>query len=211
MEVVSYLKFSKNFASYLSAQRALSAEEEAVIAYTIEILTINLVNLVLTLMIGRLLGVLYGTAVCLAVVILFRHTAGGAHSQSPYRCAMLTIVTFPILALIAKEISLLDTLYTDGMIFIAIGIGVFAVSILAPVDNPAAPIISPVRRKKLKILSLGVVILISSIILFLRYSNWEGSSYFQQCLALGVLWSSFILSRSGHRFMYLIDKIHFKR
>lgn len=211
MEVVSYLKFSKSCAAYLSAQRTLSAEEEAVIAYTIEILTINSVNLLLTLLLGWLCGVLYGTVACLAVVVLFRHTAGGAHSRSPYRCAMVTIVLFPILALLAKQISLLNPLYSNGLAIIAIGTGIVEVSLLAPVDTPAAPIISPVRRKKLKNLSLFVVILISTIILLLWYSEWGIFSYLQQCLALGILWSSFILSKWGHLFMCYIDNIKLKR
>lgn len=99
---MSYLFLSRRTAGYLAAKAGLDQEKEVVLAYIIEVLVINIGNLLLTLLLGMLLGVLPGTVACIAAAVLFRHTAGGAHSKSPWRCTAVTIVLFPAMALLAS-------------------------------------------------------------------------------------------------------------
>ncbi len=211
MEILSYLNISKRLASHLSARTGLSSEKEVIITYAIEILIINLINVMVTLALGWLLGVWQGTVICLITVAVFRHTAGGAHSKSPWRCAMVTIAIFPLLALLGKHISGFNQNYTDVLDVIAMLVGIISISLLAPVDTPAAPIISPDRRKKLKSLSLLAITIITIIVILLRQSTWINSSEIQQYLVLSVLWVSFIISKLGHWFMNLIDQIDLKK
>jgi accessory gene regulator B len=204
---LSYLTFSRNWARYLAANTGLSPEKEIVITYAIEVLVITLVNGLLILLLGLLLGVLPATTACLATVFLFRHTAGGAHSKSPWRCAIITILIFPLLALLATFLTQLNQLFGDVLSVLAILTGLLAIIVLAPVDNPAAPIISPARRKRLKLLSLMVFMIIVIIIAILGQVGWEQAPAFRNGISLSILWISFILTKTGHNAMTFIDGI----
>lgn len=205
---MSYLAFSRRWAGYLSAIAGLPAEKENILAYVIEVLAINIANALFTLLLGLLLGVLPGTIACLVVVALFRQTAGGAHSNSPWRCAVVTILVFPLLALFAAFLSSLKQPYTDILTAAAIVTGFVSVILKAPVDSPSAPIISDARRRKLKSLSIIIMLVIAAAVLFLRTSDLPYASGLRFCLILSVLWISFILSNSGHRLMVFIDNIN---
>lgn len=207
---MSYLAFSKSLAGFLTEKAGLAHEKEVVLTYAIEMLVINLGNILFTLLLAMLLGVLPGALSCLMAVFLFRHTAGGAHSNSPWRCAAITIVIFPAMALLAVFLSRLGSTFIDVLSAVALLTGLITIAVLAPVDSPAAPIISPHRRKKLKILSLVVFTLIAAAVIFFRRSNWVYASQIRVCLILTVLWVSFMLSKPGHCLMCLVDRIKFK-
>ncbi len=208
---MSYLFLSRRTAGYLAAKTGLDQEKEAVLAYIIEVLVINIGNLLLTLLLGMFLGVLPGTAACIAAAALFRHTAGGAHSKSPWRCAAVTIIVFPAMALLASHLAAPDQIHTDILSVVAILVGLVSVIILAPVDTPSAPIISPTRRRKLKVLSIFAFTLIAIAIILLRQSVWSNAREIQLCLILSLFWTSFNLSKPGHRLMSFVDGIKIQK
>lgn len=207
---MSYLTFSRRWAGYLSQKTGLPSEQETVLAYIIEVLALNLLNIVFTLLLGALLGVLPGTAACLVIAVLFRHSAGGAHANSPWRCAAVTIAVFPLLALLGSFFSRLGQGFADMLSAGALGAGIVAMILLAPVDSPAAPIISPLRRRKLKIISIAFVVLVTVIVLLLRESRWQYAGMIQSCITLTLLWVSFMLIDWGHKLMSFVDKIPIK-
>ena len=208
---MSYLFFSRRTAGYLAAKSGLDQEKEIILAYIIEVFVLNVGNLLFTLLLGWFLGVLPGVIGCIAVAVLFRHTAGGAHSKSPWRCAAVTITVFPALALLAAYLSGFEQVYVDILSFAAILTGLVAVAALAPADTPAAPIISPARRKRLKVLSIFAFMLITTAVLIFRQSSWVYAKEIQLCLVLSLLWTSFNLSQPGHRFMSFVDGIKIQK
>ncbi len=119
---MSYLYISKRTAGYLAAKSGLSQEKELILAYVIEVLVLNVGNLLLTLLLGWFLGVLPGAVACIAAVALLRHTAGGAHSKSPWRCAAVTIAFFPAMALLASYLSAFEQQYTDILSTVTIAV-----------------------------------------------------------------------------------------
>ncbi len=175
--------------------------------YVIEVLTLTLLGIVVTLLLGLLLGVLPGTATGLLVAFLFRHSAGGAHSNSPWRCGIITAVVYPLIALLAVRLSMLKEPYPDMLTAAAVLLGLAAVIILAPVDSPAAPIISPLRRKKLKRISVVIMLMLVVFLVVLRQSQWDYAGQIQICVALNIIWLSFMLSKQGHKFISLLDNI----
>lgn len=208
---MSYLLFSRRAAGYLAAKSGLEQEKEIILAYIIEVLVLNVGNLMLTFLLGWFLGVLPGVTACIAVAVLFRHTAGGAHSNSPWRCAAVTITVFPALALLASYLSGLERIFSDIVSFAAILTGLVSVVALAPVDTPSAPVISPARRKRLKVLSVFALIMITIAILFSRQGSWVYAREIQLGLVLSLLWTSFNLSRPGHRLMSFIDGLKIQK
>ena len=203
---MSYLNFSKTWAGYLGRKTDLPLEKEIILTYIIELLVINLINIILTLFLGFLLGVLPATVSCLFMIALFRHTAGGVHSNNPWRCGVITVLVFPLIALLANIFSSLEQLYTDILSILVIIIGTVTIIRLAPVDSPSAPIISPNRRKKLKTLSLILILLVAVVVFVLRQSTWVYAPEIQLSLILGIMWVCLILSKVGHKIILWVDK-----
>ncbi len=203
---MNYLPISKRIASYLSSQTGISAEKEAIITYVIEVIIINLLNTINILMLGLLFNVLPAVITCLITVALLRNTAGGAHSNSPWRCALITAVVFLSISVSASYLSQIEQIYKDVMAIIAIAIGTFLIIRLAPVDSPSAPIISVSRRRSLKYLSITVISIILMVIVLLRQSLWLHAQEVQMAIILSVLWVSFNLTYFGHLAMSYIDR-----
>ncbi|NLW45706.1 MAG: accessory gene regulator B family protein [Syntrophomonadaceae bacterium] len=208
---MSYLEFSRKWASSLAAAHQLDEEKQAELAYAIEVLAITFLDLVLTLIVGWILGVFRNTIACLITIAAFRHSAGGGHSESPWRCALVTMTVFPLLALAARYVSMWEPLYLNLISLISITVGFALILIYAPVDSPRSLIISPIRRQRLKHLALIIMGVISIVILGLGFTGWSWAPEIRMCLALSVLWVSFNLTPWGHRFWCLIDGLGFKQ
>lgn len=204
---MSYLGFCEKSAKCLARIHHLDHEEQNVLAFVMEVLSLNILNAFITLTFGWLLGVLGGTAICLLTIAAFRHNAGGGHSNSPWRCALVTMIVFPSLAFAAKFISAWPLFYLDLLSLASILIGFAFIFIYAPVDNPKAPILSPVRRKKLKVLAFSVLAIITIIVLSLRFISWSKAAEIRMCLSLSLLWVSFNLTPLGNRLWCFIDNI----
>lgn len=110
---MSYLGFSKRWASSLAAAHQLGEEKQAELAYAIEVLAITFLDAALTLIVGWILGVFWNTVACLVTIAAFRHNAGGGHSESPWRCALVTMTVFPLLALAASHVSMWEPLHLN--------------------------------------------------------------------------------------------------
>lgn len=204
---MSYLPVSKNIAAYLACKTGLSKEKETILAYAAEIMILNILNVVLIIILGWQLGVLPGTISCLIMFALFRHTAGGAHSNSPWRCAIITVFSIPSIALLAVFASRFDGFYLDFLSIITIFAGFVVIAVLAPVDSPAAPIISPERRKRLRVLALLTMTLVAVMIIYLRVSSWHYAAEVQLSLIFGVMWICLMLSKFGHNLIAIVDGV----
>lgn len=205
MEELSYMKFSTKWASSLCKTHNLGEDKQAELAYVIELLTITVVNAFLVLALGWLLGVFWGTLTCLLTIAAFRHNAGGGHSESPWRCGIITIVVFPLLALFAGYISIWGDIYTDLLALISIVIGFTFILRYAPVENEKSPIKSPLRRKRLKNIAILVMVIVTIIVVGLRFNQWEKAAEIRLCIVLSILWFSLNLTPFGKRVWLWVD------
>lgn len=203
-------EFSRIWAARLAEQNQLGEDRQAEMAYAIQILTITLIDALLTLAFGALLGVLYGTGFCLFTVAAFRHNAGGGHSESPYRCALVTMIVFPLLALLAHYLISRPFEYIQILSALSIAIGFLSIFKYAPASNSKSLPISDHRRKKLKIYGVVVMTCLSLFILALNRSEWSMAVEMGLCVSLSILWVSFNLTETGHRLWLLIDSINLK-
>jgi len=196
---VAYLKFSSIIAEKLV--RATGNEDKKdVISYAIEVLVLNLLDIILALLIGAILGVLPGTIICLVTFIFLRSFTGGSHSKSPLACMIITGLIFPFLALTANMITSIPY-YIWGLVFL----GAFVyVLVKAPVEIETAPILSSTRRNALRYLSI-VFLLITATACFTLFKF--GYVEYMQCLALTVLWNLFAMSPLGFAFFNMVDRI----
>lgn len=204
---MKYHSFIKGISSYLIKKAGLPKENEPILTYAIEALVTSMVNITTIVFLGTLLGVLHGTIACLITGLLLRHTAGGAHSRSPWRCAAITVTIYPLMAISASYL-IINQIFADVLSALIIMKGFITAIKLAPVDSEAAPIVSPLRRKKLKTISLIVLANMSLSILIMRWTNWTHAVEIQLCIVFTILWVSFMLTPYGHRLMHIIDGIY---
>ncbi len=200
----------QRLAFFLVRENHLPQEKAAVLAYAMEILFINILNLMLTMLVGFLLGVLPGTIVCISVATAYRHTAGGAHSKSPWVCALATMMVFPAIAYLGTWLATGADTFCRLIAVVAALLGFYAVYRYAPVDSLQAPIISPERRKRLKRYSYIVIGILISGMLFLELisSLWFYARTVQLCAALTILWVSLNLTDTAAFLWSVLDNQH---
>ncbi len=200
----------QRLALFLGQENDLAQEKAPELAYALEILFINGLNLIFTMLIGFLLGVLPGTIACILVATAYRHTAGGAHSRSPWICAIATMTIFPALAYLGTYLASGAHFYSWIITAAAVLIGFYSVHRYAPVDSVQAPIISPDRRKRLKRYSYVVIGILVTILLTLEMVTnlWFHARTVQVCMALTVLWVSFNLTDTAAYLWCMLDNQH---
>lgn len=202
---MGYLVFSSRIASYLVDKTKLPRHMEEVLAYSIEVLSLNILNVGTSIIIGYIFGVLPQTIICLVSVSAIRIFAGGAHSNSPWRCAIITALVFPAMGIIATQLAPVGQAFTDVILGTSFVVSFLTLCFLSPVESPSAPIISLARRANLKRLSIASFAIILLISAYLRFYVTE-SIEIQISIALSVLWASFILTSVGHNLFKLIDQ-----
>jgi len=178
---------------------------EEVLAYSIEVLFLNIFNVGTSIIIAYFFGVLPQTIICLVSVSAIRIFAGGAHSNSPWRCAIITALVFPAMGIVAIQFAPIGQTFTDILMGISFVVSFLTLYSLSPVESPSAPIISLARRAKLKRLSIASFTIIFLISAYLRFYMTD-SMETQISIALSVLWASFILTSLGHKFFQFIDQ-----
>lgn len=198
----------QRWAAFICYQTGLDKEKEEVFAYALEILVVNIGNLCLTLLVGWLLKVLPGTVACIAVATAFRHTSGGAHSGSPWRCAIATMTIFPLLALLAHLFTSLPDIYHYILAILALLIGTILTAVYAPVDSEAAPIISESRRKRLKRNAMLVLAAITVTMILLAIVSGPWADEIMISISLSLVWVSFNLTDFAKRMWRTIDRVN---
>jgi len=95
----------------------------------------NILNLVTTVIIGLVLGVLWQMLLFMAAYIPLRSFAGGYHAKTPLRCYILSVLLLTAIALAIKYVYL--HIYFQLGLLISASITVF---LLSPVGNENKPL-----------------------------------------------------------------------
>ena len=95
----------------------------------------NILNLVTTVIIGLVLGVLWQMLLFMAAYIPLRSFAGGYHAKTPLRCYILSVLLHTAIALAIKYVDL--HIYFQLGLLISASITVF---LLSPVGNENKPL-----------------------------------------------------------------------
>jgi accessory gene regulator B len=193
-----------SIAKYLVEKTNSDEETRFVLAYAVDMLALNILNVVLAISVGWLLGVFWATILSCLIVFAYRHTAGGAHSESMYCCSVITILSFPVIAIAGKFLSQLLGGYILIFTCFSLLIGFLTMIYLAPAENAKAPIISEIRRKRLKILSLTITLV---LLLSAMAMQWQLNYEMQTVISLSVLWVSFSINKIGFKAFKYIDML----
>lgn len=198
---MSYLVVSRRIAKYL-VTKVHTGVSENVLAYAVEVLYLNLLSVLAAVVLSLFLGVPMETIFCLGTVAVTRFFAGGAHSGSPARCTAVTGLVFPSLGFLAQRVAMANQALASYMPALAVVLGLAAMVAFAPVDSPAAPIISEHRRMQLRTGSIITTVLLAAIAVALSQNTLSAA------ISLGVIWSAFILTPVAHQLFHFIDSLH---
>lgn len=201
---MSYLGLSTRIARYLATRTGTSVPE-AVLEYAVEVLFLNVLNVSTALLLASWVGVLPETTFALGTVAVLRFFAGGAHNASPALCAAVTSLVFPLLGIAARRLVASGPALGNELLAATFLLGLLAMVAFAPVDSPAAPIISRQRRTRLRAGSIVAIVLLAAI------ASALGNDTLQVSLSLGILWSAFIITPAGHKLFRFIDSLSWPR
>lgn len=170
-------KISTRVSNYLSKELNISEEQRCIISYSIETLFLVIIGFIIVLTVGWIIGVPKATFIALISGDLLRKFSGGAHFSSPIPCLTTSAITYPFVSWIGVQVMYFGVNYPiyKTVLFVISVICIIIVWSLSPVDSVAKPIVSVSFRKKLRCLSVIVVISLSIIALYFN-NNYIGVS-----------------------------------
>lgn len=185
----------------------LDNDSGEVIAFSLELLFLTLVNITLVLLVSWITDSFKESLIVLTVIFLLRSFSGGAHCSSAVRCTILSILLIPSFG----ALSIFTSQYTSQTFLIFLSVfcillSFTSISILAPVDSPAKPIVSFSHRRKLRILSfsfLAFIVLIQFVLIELKP---ESATSFIIAINISIFWQSLMLTKQGHTVINGCDK-----
>ncbi len=208
-EEVFMIGLPRVIAGYLKDKLNLSDEQEEVALYSLEVFIYTGFTFLGTGLVGWLFGCLQATLIIAFTIFALRCFSGGAHSNSPACCIILSILVIPLSAKIVMLMSpfipkyFLAVLVVSGFL-----ISLFITYRLAPVDTPAKPVSPESQRRKLRLLSNLTVVLVFILqgVLFYSVSFSEAATPIL-ALEAGLLWQAFSLTNAGRRFFTGLDNL----
>ncbi|MBC7346941.1 MAG: accessory gene regulator B family protein [Clostridia bacterium] len=189
-------------ATYLREKLGLSAADEEVVRYGLQVVVYTAAGFASISLAGWLVGALPTTLAAALSAGALRLFSGGAHSRSPLTCNLLGAA---MACLVGKAAAVAAALFVPPILLLVLLApfipATVAVWRLAPVDSPAKPITSPGRRRKLRRLSLAALLTLTvgQMVLLPR---WPALAMAVGC---GTWWQAFTLTRAGHRFAAVLD------
>lgn len=163
---MAYSRLSTKVSGYLVEELNYPEEKRDIISYSLDTLFLFFTGYITILLIGWFMGIPGAVLCTLLSGDILRKFSGGFHLSTPYRCLALTTVmyiTVSWLSVHAYAIWGAESVYRF-VLFILCFACFIIVRKYAPVDNPAKPIVSVIFRKKLRMASILVVIILSFLV-----------------------------------------------
>lgn len=174
---MKYSKLSQNIASYFASEIGIDEEKQQIIAYSIELLILDILGFILILVIGACLKSTFYAGIAGISGGLLRRLSGGAHLDNPIKCLVFGAIIYGLLGFISRII--IEIFGGSLSFFLNFGLllCLIIVYLYAPVDSAAKPIRSIILRKKLKYGSIAFL-LVAFILLSILGVNSLSVSFF---------------------------------
>lgn len=167
---MAYSRLSTRVSDYLVRELNYPDEKRDIISYSLDTLFLFVAGYILILTLGWSIGIPGATLCALLSGDILRKFSGGAHFTTPYCCIATSAVTYPLVSWLAVQAVSMwknEPVFNITLVIICITC-LLIVSIYAPVDCPAKPIVSPSFKKKLKIASILLAFFFSIMVLVFR-------------------------------------------
>ena len=171
--------------SIFLARRGLIAEEEIdVIRYALELILIQTVQIVSTLVLGYFLQFFWETVLYLCMLLFLKRYTGGYHAKTYWHCYLITMMIYLLVLLCIEYLDIYSLL-----IFVPVGLGIFIYF------GPCLKYTTMLERKKQQVhLKLSLALCLALLMLFLgmhefRYTiEIAAILFFTAVMMLPVFW-----------------------
>ncbi|MGI9859865.1 accessory gene regulator B family protein [Moorella naiadis] len=187
--MLSIHRLARDSAGYLVARSPAGRDkhpEIEVVAFGLEVALGGLLQLVILLIVAWCLGLVPEMLAALATMAGYRLPSGGVHCSAYYRCLLLSLLTLTLLALLGRELALAAGKYLPVLAMVVFVVNLLIARKWAPATVPAAPIINPRRRSRLKRVSYLWLAGWLLVMLAGFYLQWSPSILASSLLALVV-------------------------
>lgn len=187
--------------SRIIAVNSPSTYDEDEIRYGLEVFLGALWQVLLLAAIGWYLGLLKEILAVLISFGLYRRFAGGAHCSAYYRCTLIALIIFPLLAYLSRFI---DSQYVWAYFVVTLLFSMPVIYLKAPVDTEVKPVSDPLERSRLKLRSAAVVTLFLMVALL---AHQLGQDLIAIAVLLGICYQTLTMTRLGAIYMRFWDII----
>lgn len=178
------ISFIKKYSDKLVTNKVIEAEDKELYAFGLQQSLLILANILTTIVIGIIFGMILESILFLVSYIPLRSFAGGYHSKTPLRCYLFSLVLTMVVLAVIKYI-----LWTNIMIIAVAMIASVIIFLLAPIEDSNKPldqVETSVYKKRLRIL-LAVEISVTILLLLL------GLKQIPICISVSILILSMML------------------
>ncbi|AET69449.1 protein possibly involved in post-translational modification of quorum-sensing peptides [Desulfosporosinus orientis DSM 765] len=155
------MNFSENISNKLTevivSELNYDEDKKEIIAYAIENVLFTFLGLVSIVFLGYLFDSLIPTVIAAFFGGTLRRVSGGAHFDTPLKCLAVGSLVYSFLGVLANQLAIRGFNHRSYLL-VAVIISLFLVFKFAPVDSEAKPINSGKLKFKLRVLSIGFVI-----------------------------------------------------
>ena len=205
-------QISLNLAKRLGNKLDKNEEEIAVLNYGLFFLIHTSIAIVLTLLVGIVLGILTEIMVISISASLLKRYSGGVHSSSPNRCVMSGLILSVIASFISKYIAI-NFDYINMVLFEVIIMIVSAVIFYkkCPVPSKNKPLKKESTRIKLRkkafqmMFLYTIIIIVLCIVYSFKQIYWMKLASFS--IIMGIVIQTIAITKSGDLLINFFEKI----
>lgn len=181
-----FSRLSHKIADIFAKELGYDEEKKEIIAYGIETTLLTIIGFLAILIVAFIFDALIPAAIAAICGGLLRKFSGGAHFNTPLKCLAFGAIIYSLLGVIAKNAE--NYLVVNKVaLLIMLLFSLMVIAVRSPVDCEEKPIHSITLRKRLKLLSILFVILLSIIVII------NNSTLVNLSLVLGVVYQTLTL------------------
>jgi len=205
---VSIRTISEKIGCYLS-EKIEDPEKAPTLTYGLELIFSEIIKLTILLLVSYFFGLFTFTVIILSTSIPLRIITGGQHCSSSLRCQFGLLLTFPVLAYVAKIISYyinpvnLLLLALTSSVLMVLTLEKYGPGYSVNHPNPSQTLINKTKRYTYVFL-ISWLASVLSLVYFLNVFLTQ--SVIISSMSLGVLWQTFLLTPLGHQLILKVDK-----
>lgn len=158
--------FVNNSFNFINKHNSLNDYNQIKIKYGLEVMYYFLTKTTIIFLLAYLLGYLKEVIIFNIFYIPLRSTAHGFHAKNNLECWIITIFSYVMLILFIQNI-----FFEIISLLILISISFISFLLWSPADTENLPLIRSKNRMRLKIISTGILLIESTLSLFL-YRNY---------------------------------------
>lgn len=183
---MNFSVISKKLTESLTEELNYCDDRKEIIAYALETTFLSMIGTIMIVCLSYSLNVLKPALIAAVFGGLLRRVSGGAHFSTPNKCLVFGTLMYSCIGVLAKTISRFAPI-NQNILTIVLIISLLLTTLLAPVESEAKPIHSRSLKIKLKLSSMGFIL----ISLFLISMTTE--SLIKVSAVLGILYQSMTL------------------